>query len=163
MRIETFNHSPELSSIRKTRLYTHLRPYVHERLASVNIAEDLRVREEDEYRLSVEDRYFVKLDILLGQVLKNCKTRQFWKGTMAHQLESEAISCLSVEAIDRAYLSELVVLFERLGRFAVLLRKSFGPRFDVSDLEKKLLSFSVLHYSKNGILRIIACTPDFRV
>ncbi|WP_152208701.1 hypothetical protein [Marinobacter changyiensis] len=142
LHIETFNESPELSKIRQTRLYTKLRPYVHERLAPVKFAVDFRLRDEDESRLSVEDRYFAKLDILIGQVLKNCKTRQFLKMSMARQLEREAMSCLSIEVIDRAYISELVTLFERLNEFPGLLRESFVSRAsDVSDLEKKLLSF----------------------
>jgi hypothetical protein len=141
MRINNFSESPELSAMRETLFYTELRPYVRARLAANTFIEDLRIREENEAYLSVEDRYFATLDILFGQLFKNCKTRQVWKQMLIKLRDEEAVSCLQMETLDKAYQNELVVLFERLGRFVSLLRKAFGANFDVVDLELRLLVF----------------------
>lgn len=151
MRINNFAESPELSAMRKTLFYTELRPYVHARLAANKVAEGLRIREEKEGQLSVEDRYFAKLDILFGQLFKNCKTRQFWKQMLMRLRDDETVSYLSIEALEKAYLNELVVLFERLGRFISLLRKAFRSTIDVTDIEVRLLAFfNPLLFSKRN-------------
>ena len=103
MHINNFSESLELSAMRETIFYTELRPYVHSRLVANNFTEGLRIREESEAQLPVEDRYFVKLDILLGQLFKNCKTRQLWKQVLMRLGEDEAVSCLSIEAIEKVY------------------------------------------------------------
>lgn len=151
MRINTFAESPELSAMRETLFYKELRPYVHARLAVNRFTECLRIREEYEARLSVEDRYFAKLDILFGQLFKNCKMRQFWKQMLMRLRDEETVSCLSIEALEKAYLNEVVVLFERLGRFASLLRKAFRSNIDVVDVELRLLAFfNPLLFSKRN-------------
>ena len=151
MHINRFAESPELSAIREALIYTKLRPYVHERLAGNRCSEGLRIREENEAHLSVEDRYFAKLDILLGELFKNCKTRQFWKQILMRLRDDEAVSCLSIEALEKAYLNELVVLFERLGRFGSLLSKAFGSSINVVEIELLLLTFfNPLLFSKRN-------------
>lgn len=140
MHIETFEESIELSSLRETLCYTRLRPYIHARLAP-KLAEGFQVREEGEARLTVEDRYFLALDVFFGQLFRNCKTRLFWKQTMAQMLNGEVASCLAIEALEKTYLEELVVLFERLSRFTCLLRKALSGRVHVDDLEMGLLDF----------------------
>lgn len=127
--------------MRESAFYTKLRPYVHARLATNNFTVDLPIRDEDESLLSTEDRYFAKLDILFGELFKNSKTRQFWKQQLIKLRDDDAVSCLSIEALEKAYLNELVVLFERLGRFVSLLRKAFGTTIEVLDLELSLLTF----------------------
>lgn len=141
MRINRFPESAELSAMRESIFYTTLRPYVHARLAAHNFTAGLCIRENDEANLSAEDRYFAKLDILFGQIFKNSKTRQFWKQLLMRLRDDETVSCLSIEALDKAYLNELVVLFERLGHFVSLLRKAFGATIDVLDIELLLLTF----------------------
>lgn len=141
MRINRFSESVELSTMRESVFYTTLRPYVHARLATNNFTAGLRIRQENEILLSIEDRYFIKLDVLFGQIFKNSKTRQFWKQQLMRLRDDEAVSCLSIEALEKAYLNELVVLFERLGRFVSLLKKAFGATIDVLDLELLLLAF----------------------
>lgn len=141
MHINRFSESVELSAMRESAFYKELRPYVHARLAANNFTVDLPIREEDESLLSTEDRYFAKLDILFGELFKNSKTRQFWKQQLIKLRDDDAVSCLSIEALEKAYLNELVVLFERLGRFVSLLRKAFGTTMEVQDLELSLLTF----------------------
>jgi hypothetical protein len=151
MHINTFAESPELSAMRGTLFYTELRPYVHARLAVNRFTEGLHIHEENEARLSVEDRYFAKLDILFAQLFKNCKMRQFWKQMLMRLHDEEAVSCLSIEVLEKAYLNELVVLFERLGRFTSLLRKAFQSNVDVVDIELRLLAFfNPLLFSKRN-------------
>lgn len=141
MRINRFSESVELSAMRESVFYTTLRPYVHARLATNNFTAGLRIRQEDENHLSTEDRYFLKLDVLFRQIFKNSKTRQYWKQLLMRLRDDETVSCLSIEALEKAYLNELVVLFERLGRFVSLLRKAFGENIEVLDLELLLLEF----------------------
>lgn len=141
MRINTFAGSPEFSAMRGTLFYTELRPAVHARLATSRVTEDLRIREENEAQLSVEDRYFAKPDILFDELFKNCKMRQFWKQMLMRLRDDEAVSCLSVEALEKAYINELAILFERLGRFSALLKKAFRSDVDVIDIEEHLLVF----------------------
>ena len=127
--------------MRVTLFYTELRPYVHRRLAGNEWIEGLQIREDNEKHLSIEDRYFVKLDILFDQLFKNVKTRQFWKQTLMGLHNEQSVSCLSIEALQKVYLNELVVLFERLGRLVSLLRKAFRIGIDVTDMEIRLLTF----------------------
>lgn len=141
MHINIFADSPELTAMRESLFYTRLRPYVSTRVAENGFTGGRQIREETETQLSVEDRYFIKLDILLGQLFKNCKTRQFWKQILKRLSDDETVSCLSIEALEKAYLNELVFLFERLASFASLLRKSYGANIDVDDIEMRLLVF----------------------
>ena len=121
--------------------YTELRPYVHKRLAGNEWVDGLLIREANENQLSIEDRYFVTLDTLFGQIFKNVKTRQLWKQMLTRLHSDQAVSCLSIEALEKAYLNELVILFERLGRLVSLLRKAFRTDVDVTDMEVRLLTF----------------------
>lgn len=141
MAINSFADCTELEAIRTSLIYTKLNPYVADRLAHLRWAGNQQLREENELQLSIEERYLVKLSALLGEVFKNCKSRQVLKQYLIRLISAEDVSCLEAEVLHRTYLNELVVLFERLGRFAVLVRKALGPGIDVSDLELELLGF----------------------
>ena len=64
--------------MRETALYTGLTPFVLARLRAKNGITGRIIHEQFEQQLSAEDRCFAKLDILLGQLFKNCRTRIFW-------------------------------------------------------------------------------------
>jgi hypothetical protein len=139
--IQRFSESIELSAMRDTSFYTELRPYVHNRLIGNKWVSGYQILEDDEKQLSIEDRYFLKLDILFGELFKNVKTRQFWKQSLQQLLHDPRVTCLAVEALEKAYLNELVILFERLGRLLVLVKKAFRANVDVAELEIRLLKF----------------------
>ena len=61
--------------MRETALYTGLTPFVLARLQAKNGITGRIIHEQFEPQLSAEDRYFAKLDTLLGQLFKNCRTR----------------------------------------------------------------------------------------
>jgi hypothetical protein len=136
-----YNEGLELKVLRETEFYKKLRPYTHNRLSKYSCIEDRLIHEHQEHKISLEDRYFAKLDILFGQVFQNVQVRQFWKEQIERLLTEDQIDLLALASLDRAYINELVILFERLASFLVLLQKAFGDETDVSDLEDQLLSF----------------------
>jgi len=141
MKIQHYSECLELSAVRATKFYLELRPYAQERLASKVGIVCRYIEEDDEKKLTHIDRYFLKLDILLGQLIKNIKIRQFWKSCLCNLKHNEEISSLSIETLDKTYLNELVVLFERMGRVLVLIEKAFKEIVKVEDLEVYLLKF----------------------
>ncbi len=152
MEIERFNNCLELSALRETRLYTALRPYVHQRLAHYEFIKERRIFEKDQEGFSHEDKYFAKLDILFGQLFQNIKTRQYLKHSIGELGFAHRVSVLALTFLHRSYLNELVILFERLSSFLALFKKAFGKELDVTDLEKKLLSFfNPLLFAKRNV------------
>lgn len=137
MKIKQYNECAELSALRETNFYKELRPYVHKRLDSHITQKGHLIFEGDEPP-SVNDRYFAKLDIIFGEVFKNIRARQFWKEKTAQLLTDEDISLLSFTCLHNAYLNELVILYERLQQFPVLLDKAFGTTLDTTVLQNQL-------------------------
>jgi len=141
MKIQHYSECLEMSAVRATKFYLELRPYVQERLASKAGVICRYIEDDDEKKLTPIDRYFLKLDILLGQLIKNIQTRQFWKNCLCNFKNNEELSSLSIETLDKAYLNELVVLFERLGSLLVLIEKAFKDIEKVEFLKIYLLKF----------------------
>lgn len=141
MEIEQFNQCLELTCFRETRFFTSLRPYIHKRLDYHKDTKGFLIFAEDEKGFSNEDRFFAKLDILFGQIFKNIQARQYWKGQLSILGQSERVSLLALSSLHQVYINELVILYERLARFLVLIEKAFGKDIEVKDLEKQLLRF----------------------
>lgn len=140
MGIKQYNECDELSALRDTVFYKGLRPYIHKRLDKQIAQKGFLIFEGDE-PASANDRYFAKLDIIFGQVFKNIQARQFWKEQIARLPTNEDQSLLSFTCLHNAYLNELVVLYERLQQFPVLLSKAYKNTLDTTALEKELLDF----------------------
>ncbi|GJL77576.1 MAG: hypothetical protein NPINA01_05650 [Nitrospinaceae bacterium] len=127
--------------MRETKFYSSLRPYIHQRLKHHKDTKGYFILEGDEENFSIEDRYFAKLDIIFNQLFQNIQIRQYWKSQFVGLRQSRQISVLALGCLHRAYINELVILFERLEGFLVLLNKAFRQQEKTKELEQILLQF----------------------
>lgn len=65
---------PELTALRETKFYTQLGSFIKKRAAERGFAADFIVREEDDDKLTVPDRFFFELDFIFGDLFRNALT-----------------------------------------------------------------------------------------
>lgn len=136
-----FSECKELQAIRNSTLYSVFRPELNGRFRKYDFVKDNKIDEEAEAAIDAGDRLLASIDIILGDIFENIRTRQFLKVMMIEERDCKLISPLAVNSFHRWYAHELIVLFDRLERIIGLLEIGYGKRERTKEMEVGLLSF----------------------
>lgn len=132
-----YNEGIEHTALRQSVFYKEIRPWIQQRL--VDHPAIVRNILTDERKLTIEDRYFFKLDLLFGNIFTNISTRLFWKECVEALSNTSRPSVVALESFNKAYENELTVLFERLCRIIALLQRAHANRAPFTRLQDILL------------------------
>jgi hypothetical protein len=135
------NVGPELSTLRETRFYLELRPYIRSLGTNYPFAETSQIEDADDVRLAPHDRFYFMLDFIFGDVFTNTRTRRWIKFQLLDLIESDRIDEVGAHFLLRSYLNELVILMERLQRLIELLAKGTGDKLFTEGLDRDVLRF----------------------
>jgi hypothetical protein len=144
--------SPELTALRSTAFYCELRPFAKTRAAKYDFIKDFKVREEDDDAIEPHDAFFIAADFILGDLLRNVKSRLWIRAALEKMLNADAVDVIGAHFLYRSYLDELVVVMERLQRLIALTALGFKDEGFIKQCEVDVLQFfnPLLHDKRNA-------------
>lgn len=133
--------SPELTTLRESRFYLELRPYVLSLGAKYPFAQSLQIEEADDTRIIAHDRFYFMLDFVFGDIFTNIRTRRWIKCELLDLIDIDHIDEVGAHFLLRAYLNELIILMERLQRLIAILAKGIVDKSFIEALDLDILRF----------------------
>lgn len=125
MRIQNYDDAPELQVIRKHNLFKAIRARAIELSESREGLEIGPVPPDLLSQFSPAEKFVFSMDNLRSNLISNCKGRAYIKYKMEHALDNDRITIQIVKLEYRSYLSECVILFDRLANWLGMLEFSF--------------------------------------
>jgi hypothetical protein len=138
---ERINVSPELITLRESKFYLELRPYILSLGAKYPFAQSLRIEEADDARIAPRDRFYFMADFIFGDIFTNIRTRRWIKYQLLDLIDTDHIDDVGAHFLLRAYLNELIILMERLQRLIELLAKGIADKPFIEALDLDVLRF----------------------
>jgi len=135
------NVGPELTTLRASRFYLELRPYILSLGGKYPFAQAYRIEESDDAQLNPHDRFYFMAGFIFGDTFTNIRTRRWIKHQVLDIVDAEGIDEVGVHFLLRSYLNELVILMERLQRMIELLAKGTGDKSFAAQLDQDVLRF----------------------
>ncbi|MBX3749073.1 MAG: hypothetical protein KF897_03195 [Opitutaceae bacterium] len=135
------NVSPELTTLRESKFYLELRPYIVSMGAKYPFAQSRRIEEADDDCIALHDRFYFMVDFIFGDVFTNIRTRRWIKFQLLDLIASDNIDEVGVHFLLRSYLNELIILMERLQRLISLLANGIEDKVFTKALDRDVLRF----------------------
>lgn len=114
--IQNYNEGPEQAVLRGSPLSRAIRAGADEIVVGNSALTRLRVDETADSILDPRSRFVVQLDLIRGNIVENTKVRRYIAYKIQTILENERVTVQALKHEYRSYISECVILYERLAQ-----------------------------------------------